>query len=356
MTGTLVLHDYVTQRGGAERVALLLAERLGGGRLTTSVYVPEDTFPGFAGVEVTELLPGLPTRVKQSRAALAGPAAVAFLRHRESADAVLASSSGWSHWTSTPSPTVVYCHTPPRWFWAPHDYFSGLGRTARRAAASLGHPGRRHDRRRAVGHHRYLANSTLVQQRIQDAYGVEADVVFPPLAMDPTGAQEPVPGIEPGFVLTIARARGYKNVDLGRLVFAGGGLGQLVVVGGGASASPGERVVDTGRVSDAQLRWLYAHCRAVLALSHEDFGLTPVEGHAFGKPTIALRAGGYLDSCLEGENAVFVDELSEAAVRGAVEVVDRHPIDPATVAATAQRFTPDSFLAAVGAALDDVVR
>lgn len=77
-------------------------------------------------------------------------------------------------------------------------------------------------------------------------------------------------------------------------------------MGGGAPrASDRGRIASTGRVSDAQLRWLYHHSRAVLALSQEDFGLTPVEGHAFGRPTVALRAGGYLDTCTEGVNAVF---------------------------------------------------
>ena len=110
---TVVLHDYVTQRGGAERVALLLAERFGGGALTTAAYLPSASHAGFSGLQVHELLGHVPERVKRSRATLAPLAAGAFLRHHVEAEAVRCSSSGWSHWTATSSPSLVYCYTLP---------------------------------------------------------------------------------------------------------------------------------------------------------------------------------------------------------------------------------------------------
>jgi glycosyltransferase involved in cell wall biosynthesis len=357
VVNTLVLHDYLTQRGGAERVALLMAQDLGGGAITTSAFRPAETFPEFGALDVHEILPVVPGRTPSRRLAMAPLAAVSFGAHRARADVVLCSSSGWSHWTSTPSPTVVYCHTPPRWFWAPQDFFHGHAAPVRAAASRAVAVGRSLDRSRARRATTYVANSSVVRRRIQQAYGIDAEVVHPPVSFAVDGPVEPYPGLEPGFVLTIARDRSYKNVATSRRVFGAGGLGRLVVVGEGVpQAGNGENVVNAGRITDAQLRWLYRSCRAVLALSHEDFGLTPVEGHAFGKPTVALRAGGYLDTCEEGVNAVFTDDLEDASVRRAVRSLDTAGLQEATVLRAAERFSRSAFTGALSRVLAEAAR
>jgi glycosyltransferase involved in cell wall biosynthesis len=341
----LVVHDYLTQRGGAERVALMMARNLGANKITTSVFAPAATFSGFEDVEVTELAPRVPGRFKTSRTAVAPFAAMAFARHAAEAEVVLASSSGWSHWSRTAAPTVIYCHTPPRWFWAPDDYFADFPRPLRDLAILTSARGRRLDRFYARRHERYLANSSVVQRRIQDAYGLDSEVLHPPVSFSVEGGSTPVDGVEQGFVLMIARNRGYKNIDIATEVFLRNNVGQLVVVGASyPGVATGGRVVRTGRVSDEQLRWLYLNCRAVMALSFEDFGLTPVEGHQFGKPTIALRAGGYLDSCTEGVNAVFTDDLTLESVGCAVHELDRAGLQEGTVRASAERFSVAAFI------------
>jgi glycosyltransferase involved in cell wall biosynthesis len=73
-----------------------------------------------------------------------------------------------------------------------------------------------------------------------------------------------------------------------------------------------------GVVSDDRLRWLYANCSAVVAASFEDFGLTPLEGAAFGKPAVALRWGGFLDTVVEGTTGVFFDAPEPAQITGAI--------------------------------------
>lgn len=352
VTETLVLHDYLTQRGGAERVALLLATHLGGGGVTTSLYSPATTFPGFAGLQVQALLRNVPLKVFRSRAALAPAAAVAFLRHKQAAGVVLCSSSGWSHWTSTPSPVVVYCHTPPRWLWAPNDYFSGLsGSVSRLTGAAMSQLGRL-DYVRAQNRKRYIANSTITQRRIHESYGLPSEVIPPPLTFEVDGPQEPVPYLDPGFILTISRARGYKNAELAAAAFSGGQFGTLVVVGGEASPCHDRSVVRLGQVSEARLRWLYENCGAVLALAHEDFGLTPVEGHAFGKPTIALRAGGYLETCT-ADNSVWVESLDVDGVRRGAAVMRQTEFDGGSIREGSRAHSAGRFISRVQEVLDD---
>lgn len=352
----LVLHDYITQRGGAERVALLLAQRFGGGSLTTSAFIAESTFPEYASVEVTELLRGVSTELKKSRASLAPLTAWSFNRHAEEADVILCSSSGWAHWTSSRSPSLVYCYTPPRWFWEPHDYFGAMpawvGRSCSTALSAL----RTRDVRKALSRDRYIAISSVGRSRIQRAYGIDAEIVAPPVALEVDAPAEPVEGLEAGFYLTVSRPRSYKNTDAVIRAFEEHpGWGRLVVVGRHRITAPGTTsVVELGRVSDQQLRWLYASCSAVVAMSYEDFGLTPVEGHVFGKPTVALRAGGYLDTCREGVNAVFVDAVDDKHIGRAIREVGDAQWSAETIVRSASKYSVESFLEAVGTILDDV--
>ena len=105
----------------------------------------------------------------------------------------------------------------------------------------------------------------------------------------------------------------------------------------------GEDVVFGQDLTDAQLRWAYAHATALIAASHEDFGITPLEASAWGVPTVALRAGGYLDTIVDGVNGVFVEEPTVDAVAGGVERLLAHDWDRAAMQAHAERFSEAQF-------------
>src|SRR4029078_8526485 len=137
---------------------------------------------------------------------------------------------------------------------------------------------RRWDNRAAQGAHRYLANSTIVRDRIRDAYGLDAEVWPPPVTLDVTGAREAIPGLDAGFVLCVSRLISYKNVDAVVDAMHGVPLHRLVIAGSGpdfealqASAPPNVPLL--GVVNDDQLRWLYANCAGVVSAAYEDFGL-----------------------------------------------------------------------------------
>ena len=126
---------------------------------------------------------------------------------------------------------------------------------------------------------------------------------------------------------------------------------RLVVVGDKRESA---RVRGVGRVSDAQLRWLYENCRALVSASYEDFGLTPLEANAFGRPAVVLRAGGFLDTLVEGVTGVFIEEPTAAAVADAVR---RLPlVDPDTVRAHAQRYSEAAFAERMREIVADVWR
>ena len=186
----VVAHDYFTQRGGAERVALALRAGLGTGPIVTSVTHAETTFPDLAryGARVS-WLQRLPPARRDPRLVLPLlPAAWSSLHvDADDADVVIASSTGFAHGVSTDVPKVVYCHNPPRWLYQPEDYLLDQPRAVRGVLGALSPYLRGWDQRAALSATRYLANSTTTAQRVRSSYGIEATVVHPPDAIDEYG-------------------------------------------------------------------------------------------------------------------------------------------------------------------------
>jgi glycosyltransferase involved in cell wall biosynthesis len=216
-------------------------------------------------------------------------------------------------------------------------------------ARALRRPLLRWDRAAAASAGRYLANSSVVAKRIRDAYGIEAEVVPPPPAITPDGEAEAVPGVEPGFVLGVSRLLPYKNLDTVVRAFAELPAERLVLVGRGPLEQElrqlaGANVALVGGVSDAQLRWLYAASVGLVAASHEDFGLTPLEAASFGKPAAVLRWGGFLDTVDERKTGVFFDRPIPAEVAKAVRALRATAWDAAAVRAHAARFSEGRFM------------
>ena len=325
-----LVHDYLTQRGGAERVVLSLAEAFPGAPVYTSLYDPPGTFGEFGSLDV-RTLPLDRVALLRHHHRLALPVlAPAFSRLEVDAEVTVCSSSGWAHGASVTGRKVVYCHTPARWLYQSDRYLSGSARWSALALDVLTPPLRRWDRRAAASADRYLVNSTAVRQRVADLYGIEADVVPPAVDVDHAGPVDAVAGIEPGFVLCVSRLLPYKNVEAVAEAFRSLPDLRLVVVGTGPLldtliGSAPANVTMTGEVTDAGLRWLYANSVGLVAASYEDFGLTPLEAASFGRPTAALRWGGFLDTTVEGVTGVFFERPEPALIAEGVRALTSSP-------------------------------
>ncbi|WP_242496385.1 glycosyltransferase [Xylanimonas protaetiae] len=338
-----------------------MAKAFPGSAMYTTLYDPDGTHPEFADVE---LRPGPLDKVRMLRHnhRLALPLlAPAVDAQRVQGDVLLAGSSGWAHGYRGARRTVVYCYAPARWLYQPDRYLGGAsgqvprGLRTRATATALGllSPSLRAWDERAAGRaDRYLVVSTEIQRAVRQVYGIDAEVLSPPPACLPGGPETAIDGVAPGFLLCVARLLPYKNVDV--VIEAAGLLGRrLVVVGGGpdrsrlealaAAKAPG-LVTLAGRIDDAQVRWAYRNASVLVAASFEDFGLTPLEAGAFGAPTAALRAGGFLDSVVEGVNGTFFDRPVAADVAGAVESVLGRPWDADVLRSHVDRFGEDRFV------------
>jgi glycosyltransferase involved in cell wall biosynthesis len=319
-----IAHDYLTQRGGAERVVISMLKAFPDASVYTSIYVPEATFPEFAQADVRSTWLGrIPMFRRDHRLALP-LLAPAFSSCVVNAKVVICSSSGWAHGVSTAGQKLVYCYTPARWLYQPDKY---LGADSYRGAMPVMAVLRPllvgWDKRNARRAARYLTSSSSVRDRIKRVYGIDAGIVPPPRSEQLGSIQTPVLGVQPGFLLCVCRLLSYKNVDAVIAAVSQLDGQRLVVVGDGPERTrlarlANERITMIRQVSDQELNWLYANCAGLVAAGYEDFGLTPIEAASFGKPSAALRWGGYMDTVQPGQTGVLFDAPTPGQISAAL--------------------------------------
>ncbi|MDG4664229.1 glycosyltransferase [Mycobacterium sp. 236(2023)] len=353
-----IAYDHLTQLGGAERVILALARAFPDAPIYTLLYDADSTYPDFAQHEIRASWLNRVSFLRRShRIALPFLASVAE-RTRMDAKVSIASTSGWAHGFQTSGSKIVYCHTPARWLYQA-DVYLGPGKLSIKkiALSVLGPFLRRWDKRMAATATTYFANSTVVQDRIRRTYGIEAEVLPAPHSIDTSLPQEAVdvtkiPGASRGgFYLCICRLLPYKNVDAVISAFNSLGL-PLIVVGAGPEEGrlrplAGPTVLMMKEIPDEQIRWLYANCLAVVSASYEDYGLTPIEAAAYGKPAIVLRWGGFLDTIREGVTGVYFDRPESPAIVQAVNDARAHKWDSAAIQDHAEGFSEERFIARI---------
>jgi glycosyltransferase involved in cell wall biosynthesis len=344
-----LVHDYLTQRGGAERVVLAMLEAFPGAYVHTSLYEPGETFPEFEQVRVVPSSLNKVRPLRRSHRAALPVLAKTFGAMAVDADVALCSSSGWAHGARARGRKIVYCHNPARWLYQADQYLEKRRSPVGGVLAGLRRPLQAWDRRAAATADRYLVNSTVVRDRVRAAYGIDAEILPPPPAMHPLGEYEPVAGLDEGFILCVSRLMRYKNVEAVVEAFRGSD-DRLVVVGTGPlerelRATCPDNVELVGGVSDPQLRWLYLQSSALVAASHEDYGLTPLEAASFGKPVAALRWGGFLDTVVEGVTGVFFDEPAPESIRRGLDELQATAWNEVSLRTHARAYSLDRFVA-----------
>ncbi len=241
---------------------------------------------------------------------------------------------------------ICYCHTPMRYVWDLYDdYYQHSGPLARLGLRLCAGRIRRADREAAETVDVFVANSRHVAERIRRNYGRASVVIHPPVDVD-----YPPPVAKPDeFYLVVSELVHYKRVELA--VDACTRLGRpLVVIGTGPMLADlggraGSCVRLLGWQSDEMVRDHLRRCRALLFCGEEDFGLTPVEAMAAGRPVIAYRAGGATETVVEGATGLFFDEQSPAAVAEAIRAFEKNEgrLQSATMQERARRFGVEQF-------------
>ena len=348
-----VVHDYLIQRGGAERVVDAMLEVYPHAELATSL-ISDEYIQHHCEREVhTTYLQHLPGATAAFRAMLPlYPSAFRRLELPES-DLVLVSSSGFAHHVVPPkgTPMLVYCHTPPRFLWRSADYFGDRRSLKTMADPLLGHL-RRLDLAAASKPDAYISNSRTTEGRIQRIYDRDAPVVYPPVAVDRFRYDRP----REDFLLIVSRLLSYKRIDLA--VAAATRLGRrLVVVGDGPAAArlredAGPTVEFMGEQGDTAVTEMMETCAAFVFPGEEDFGISPVEAMAAGAPVVAFNRAGATETVVDGETGILFAEQTVDDVAAAIERVLATEWPAARMRARAEEFRPERFATGIRAHVD----
>jgi glycosyltransferase involved in cell wall biosynthesis len=341
-----LVHYWLLGSRGGERVLEAICRLFPRADIFTLFYDPEKVAPLIRSkkVYVSSLNPL--RRFHRALLPLMPMALESF--DLRSYDLVISSESGPAKGVLTSSTTrhVCYCHTPMRYLWELYPAYRndfGQGALARALMAPLANYLRTWDLATSSRVDAFLANSENVRRRIWKTYRRRSHVVYPPVAVE-TFYSKPAED----YCLIVSELVPYKRLDYAVRLFASNGR-NLKVAGDGPEYRALKRVAGRnvefcGRVSDQDLRELYARCRAFLMPGEEDFGITTVEALASGKPVIALGRGGAAEIVTEGCGVLY----GEASEGGLAEALDRFErtapaIDPLHLQARAASFSEAEF-------------
>lgn len=343
-----LVHDYLVQDGGAEKVLEVMQEIWPEAPTYTLFFDPK-RLPTFADKDIrTSFLQRLPlTRRKYQWYLPLMPSAVERLDLR-AYDLVISSSSAFSKGviTSENALHVCYCHTPTRYLWSDtHRYIDELnvpGFIKAMLPPLLSHL-RVWDKQAADRVDHFVANSETIRRRIKKYYKRDSEVVHPPVN---THRFAPASKTE-DFFLAGGRLVSYKRFDL--IIEACNKTGlPLKIFGSGPiqkdlQRMAGDTVELLGRVDDERLAELYATARAFLHPQAEDFGITPVEAMAAGCPVIAYRKGGATETVKESVSGHLFDEQNWQSLADMLVRFDRDTFDSRTITEHADTFSRTQF-------------
>jgi len=345
-----LVHDYLNQMGGAERVVLALHEMFPEAPLYTSIYDPLRVDIAFQSIDIrTSFMQKFPLVKKHHQPFLLFyPFAMEQFDLR-GYDLVLSSSSAFAKGIITRAETmhICYCHTPMRWCWNYHEYVEReqLGRIPRSILPFFISALRVWDQTSSMRVDHFIANSPVVADRIRKYYRRDAVVIPPPVEVsrftfNPTTRPE-------DYFLIISRLMPYKRIDLA--IEACNQLQlSLVIIGSGRDKNRLKRIAGPsirfiGRLSDQEVLYYYAHCRALILPGEEDFGITPLEAQASGRPVIAYAAGGALASVIDNVTGTFFHKQTVESLMEVLASFDEQRYDPQTIYNHALEFDQPRF-------------
>lgn len=339
-----LVHDDLVQWGGAERMLLGLSDIFPGAPIYTALFDGDNFMikQNFQGRKIVtsfmQKIPGWKSMYKS----LLPLFPLAFEQFDFSGyDLVISQSSRFAKAIVTKPETrhICWCLTPPRFLW----------RYSQETNFKLLEPLlsclRIFDRVSSARVDKWLANSKNTSQRVRQIYDQESTVVYPFIDLERFADIAPFDG---GYYLVISRLNRYKRVDLAIKAAKLQGL-KLKIVGVGPELTNLMELADNntqflGVLSEHNLSLVLAGCKALIVSAEEDFGLTPLEANALGKPVIAYRGGGALETVTEGVTGYFFADQTPQSLINALDQLDQMGYNKIECINQAKRFSKIRFM------------
>ena len=345
-----LVHDYLVQYGGAERVLECFSELFPYAPIYTLVYDPKAMHGVFANKDIrTSRLQKMRLARKYHRffPPLMPLAAEEF--DFSPYDVVLSDSASFAKGILTRPETlhISYVHTPMRYAWDDCQKYTqefGFPRIVKKLVPFAMNAIRLWDKASADRVDHFIANSAFVARRIRKYYRKDATVIHPPVNVAVFSMKEKTGG---EYFLMVGRLIAYKRHDIAIRAFNALGL-PLKIIGRGPEMRRLQKMAKgniefLGRVPEKDLPRYYAQCKAFLFPQEEDFGIVAIEAFAAGRPVIAYRGGDIVEHLTEGRNGIFFDTQTPEAIVDAVRRFHDADYDSDSIRTTAQSFDRDIF-------------
>lgn len=362
---TAIVHDWLTNYGGAETFVELLLRIYPDADIYTLLYDKKKLKGHFENNKIyTSSLQKIPFAKKfYTKLLKFMPRAFESFDFSDY-DLVISSSSSCAKGVITPPhvPHIAYVHTPMRYAWDLFfDYRKRSGKLTRFFMDRWMGDIRLWDYVSAQRIDTIVANSAYIARRIKKFWNREAQVIYSPLndrRFFPDFSKQ-----REDFYVAYSRMVPYKRMDLAVSAIKGSGK-KLVVIGTGSEeekiksiAAGDENIKFLGRASDEVLRDHLQRCRAMIFCAEEDFGLAPLEAQACGSPVIAFGRGGACETVIDGKTGVFFTEQKTDSLREAIsrfeELHLRGAFDAHEIAAHAKSFSEEKFVREFTAAVEE---
>jgi glycosyltransferase involved in cell wall biosynthesis len=350
-----IVHDFLVQYGGAEKVLEALCEMFPEAPIYTLLYDWEKMRGKFERKDVrTSYLQKFPKFLRRRYQWLLPffPVMPETFDLREY-DLVISSSGAWSKGIVTKLNTihVAYIHSPMRFVWDYNEKYldeekGGRFKFLTRLILSYI---RIWDRLAAERPDYLIANSKYTQQRISKYYRRESEVIYPPAYQVSSINYQLSKKISGKYFLIVSRLSPYKKVDLAIEAFNKLGL-PLIVIGEGKQKKylqkiAGENIKILGWKNEKKLKRYYQNARALIFPSNDDFGITAVEAMSFGLPVVAYKKGGIKEIVEEGKSGIFFEsQTPEVLADGVRRFLEKEKeLDPEEIKKSAEKFSKEKF-------------
>jgi len=344
-----LVHDYLNQYGGAERVLEAFCEIWPEAPIYTLIYSEKRTGRAFEGRRIkTSFLQKVPFAKSHHRPFLMLMPLAIELFDLTKYDVVISDAASFAKGVITRPDTlhICYCHTPTRYIWDDsHKYIREFGYPSfiQKIIPFFLNYLRVWDEQAANRPDKFIVNSQCVADRIKKYYRQEAVVINPPVKSELFYI---APKIE-DFFLVVGRLLPYKRTDL--VIEACNQLSlPLKIVGSGPELKKlrkiaGPTIDFLGLVADDKLRDLYARCQALIFPQEEDFGIVALEAMAAGRPVVAFRGGGALEIVKEGVSGIFFNEQTTESLIRALKDFNAAAFEPNRIRQEALKFDKEIF-------------
>jgi len=348
---TALVHDFLTYLGGAERVLKVMADIFPEAPIYTLLYDEEKVGKFFPKERVqTSFLQDKPTFLRKRKQFLLTKFPIAVEQFDFSDyDLVISSSGAWMKGILTKPETkhICYCHAPMRFAWdrqAEYLASKDIKGLKKVLILKLLSKVRQWDLVSADRPDLYLANSQSIADLLDKIYKVKAKVVYPPVDVERFQMSEE----DEGYYLILSRLSPYKNVELTVKAFASLTNERLVVIGTGEQEEYLRKIAASnveilGFKSDEEAKLYFENCRAFIFPGEDDFGITPVEAMACGKPVLAFGKGGALETVVEGQTGTFFYQNTKESFLKALNELQKTEFDAQTIRKRAEEFSVKRF-------------